>query len=199
MPDAQIPLFPLQTVLFPGRPLPLRIFEPRYLSMISRCFKSGAGFGVVLIRSGSETGEAEVYDVGTLAAIIDWQQGRDGVLGITAEGRRRFRLTRRDRQRDGLYVGDVDWLPGEPRVPLAAGYEDLRDLLKMLLADLGTRCPQADHKYDDATWLGYRLAEILPLKASIKQSMLEMTDARERLDLLRPHVERQYGTGDTMG
>ena len=104
----EVPLFPLRTVLFPGGPLPLRIFEQRYLDMISSCLKRDEPFGVVLIRSGSEVGSAEVYDSGTLARITDWYQGSDGLLGITATGTDRFRIRSSSRQPDGLLIGDVE-------------------------------------------------------------------------------------------
>ena len=103
----EIPLFPLRTVLYPGGPLPLRIFEQRYLDMISRCMKSESPFGVLLIREGSETGPARTFDVGTLAQITDWYQGSDGLLGVTATGTDRFRRTSERRQDDGLLVGEI--------------------------------------------------------------------------------------------
>ncbi|MEM9207821.1 MAG: LON peptidase substrate-binding domain-containing protein, partial [Pseudomonadota bacterium] len=95
------PLFPLRTVLYPGGPLPLRIFEARYLDMISNCLKTESPFGVLLIREGAETGPASTYEVGTLARITDWYQGSDGLLGVTAIGERRFRLLSAERQADG--------------------------------------------------------------------------------------------------
>ena len=83
----QVPLFPLNTVLFPGGPLPLRIFEARYVDMISHCLKENASFGVLLIREGQEAGTpASTFEVGTLARIVDWYQGSDGLLGVTAIG-----------------------------------------------------------------------------------------------------------------
>ena len=82
----QVPLFPLNTVLFPGGPLPLRIFEPRYIDMISERMKADAPFGVLLIREGQEAGAATTFHIGTLARIADWYQGSDGLLGVTAIG-----------------------------------------------------------------------------------------------------------------
>ena len=98
----EIPLFPLNTVLFPGGPLPLRIFESRYIDMISRCMKHDSPFGVLLIREGQEAGPATMHTVGTLATVTDWYQGSDGLLGITAIGSERFELLSADRQHDGL-------------------------------------------------------------------------------------------------
>jgi len=96
----QIPLFPLNTVLFPGGPLPLRIFEARYVDMVSSCLKEDSPFGVLLIRDGGETGNATTHEIGTLARIVDWYQGSDGLLGVTAVGEQRFRLLSSHRQDD---------------------------------------------------------------------------------------------------
>ena len=114
----QIPLFPLNTVLFPGGPLPLRIFETRYIDMVKDCVKDDAPFGVLLIREGGETGAATTHTVGTLARITDWYQGSDGLLGVTAVGERRFRLLSSERLASGLNVGQIEVLPDEPSMPL---------------------------------------------------------------------------------
>ena len=88
-----IPLFPLHTVLYPHGRMPLRIFEPRYVDMVSECMKTGRGFGVCLIRQGSETGPAATcFNTGTYAEIIDFSRQADGLLTITIEGKRRFKV-----------------------------------------------------------------------------------------------------------
>lgn len=188
MPDDDVPLFPLKTVLFPGGPLPLRIFEPRYLDMIGRALRLGQGFGVLLIRRGSEVGDAEMFDVGTLAEIVDWHRGNDGLLGITARGRKRFRLKRTSRREDGLYLGEVDVLAPEPRVPLPERYRPFARLLEQVLDGLGRHYRGIEREYDDASWVGYRFAEILPLAPELKQSLLEMEDAVARLERIRPNL-----------
>jgi Lon protease-like protein len=190
MPEQQTPLFPLHTVLFPGGLLPLRVFEPRYMSMLSRCLKDDVGFGVVLIKTGSEIGAAETVDVGTLATVVDWQQGIDGVLGIMAEGGTRFRVRARERQHDGLYVGSVELLEREPELPVPAGHEDLRDLLEELIAKLDGEYQHSVKRFGDAAWVGYRLAEILPVSTAVKQELLETAGASERLELLRSHLRK---------
>ncbi len=119
----QIALFPLHTVLFPGGPLPLRIFEPRYLGMVSACLRDQSPFGVLQIRDGSEVGQASTWDVGTLAHISDWYQGSDGILGVTAVGDQRFRVRSTERREDGLLVGEAELLPADP--PLALPEEFL--------------------------------------------------------------------------
>ena len=135
--ELQVPLFPLRTVLYPGGPLPLRIFEPRYIDMIGRCLKSDSPFGVLLIREGSEAGAATTYDVGTLARITDWYQGSDGLLGITAVGEQRFRLLSSVRQTDGLAVGTIELLPTEAGPELPEEYKPLASILSGVLDDLG--------------------------------------------------------------
>jgi len=181
-----IPLFPLSTVLFPDGPLPLRIFEPRYLDMISRCLRQDAEFGVVLIVSGRDTGEVETSDVGTLARIVDWYQGSDGILGITARGTRQFRLHGLSRQPDGLYLGDVELLPVPPPQALPEEFRPLATLLASVIDDLGRLYDAIEKRYDDAAWVGCRLAEILPMPPADKQRCLELTDPIELLQFLRP-------------
>ncbi len=180
----KVPLFPLGTVLYPGGPLPLRIFEPRYLGMISDCLKTDTPFGVLLIRRGSETGPATTYDVGTLARIIDWYQGSDGLLGITAIGEQRFRLLSAERRPDGLNIGEIELLEPEDHHFLPDEYKPLAHILAGVLDDLGRLYESLDRQYDDAGWVGYRFAEILPISPEQKQSCLEANDAMQRLHLV---------------
>ena len=188
---AEIPLFPLHTVLFPGGPLPLRIFETRYLDMLSRCLKRGQGFGVCLIEQGSETGPARTYTVGTLAGIRDWSRGADGLLNILALGGQRFRVTRVRTQRDGLNIGEVEWLPEEAALPLPEEAKPLAELLRQILTQMQARYVAVTPAYADASWVGYRLAEVLPLPMAQRQYLLEISDARMRLDILGTLVRSQ--------
>jgi Lon protease-like protein len=181
----KVPLFPLSAVLYPGGPLPLRIFEPRYLDMVSHCLKTDAPFGVLLIKSGSETGPATTYDVGTLARIRDWYQGSDGLLGVTAVGEQRFHLISAERQPDGLIIGEIELLEPEDRYSLPEEYKPLAHILAGVLDDLGRLYESMDRQYDDAGWVGYRFAEILPITREQKQSCLEVDDAMQRLHLVR--------------
>jgi Lon protease-like protein len=185
----EIPLFPLRTVLYPGGPLPLRIFEQRYLDMISRCLKEDAPFGVLLIREGAEVGPATTFDVGTLARITDWYQGSDGLLGVTATGGQRFRRISDRRQEDGLLVGEVELLPEPEDVALPAQYESLVKVLETVIDDLGRLYEGVEKRYDDAGWVGYRFAEILPVPPEQKQTCLETDDPLERLESMRVVLE----------
>lgn len=181
-----IPLFPLRTVLFPGGPLPLRVFEPRYLDMISRCLKEDSEFGVIMIRDGSEIGDVRVADIGTCARISDWYQGSDGILGVTAVGTYRFALQSVDRQPDGLYIGVIEALSPEPEVSLPAEYEQMAHLLKAVIEDLGKLYDPLPKRYDDAAWVAARFAEILPMELEQKQTCLQIDDPIERLQYVRP-------------
>lgn len=181
------PLFPLRTVLFPDGPLPLRVFEPRYLAMVSRCLRNDAPFGVLLLVGGAEVGAAaQTTGVGTLARIVDWYQGSDGILGVTAVGTERFRLRRMVRQTDGLYLGQIERFEPEPSRILPPEYEPMAELLRVIIEDLGNLYGDLPRRYDDASWVGYRFAEILPMPLEQKQHCLEMADPLARLDFIRP-------------
>ncbi len=181
----QVPLFPLNTVLFPGGPLPLRIFEARYVDMISHCLKENASFGVLLIREGNEAGTpATTYDVGTLARIVDWYQGSDGLLGVTAVGTHRFRLESVERQHDGLNVGSIELLPDETPMVLPEQYEPLTEILEAILDDLGRLYEDGERHFDDAGWVANRFIEILPIALDQKQLCLESANQQQRLELV---------------
>ena len=181
-----VPLFPLQTVLFPDGPMPLRVFEPRYLDMVSRCVKNDSEFGVVLIQAGSEIGRARTVQVGTRARITDWYQGSDGILGVTAVGTCRFRLSAVSQEPDNLYIGRVENLDPEPRVALPDEYRAMAELLEAIIDDLGKLYQALEKRYQDATWVGYRFAEILPISQEQKQYCLELNDPIARLAFVRP-------------
>ena len=180
----QVPLFPLNTVLFPGGPLPLRIFETRYVDMISRCMKDNGSFGVLLIKEGQEAGgAASTWEIGTLARVIDFYQGSDGLLGVTAIGTHRFRLLSAERQADGLNVGEVELLPAETPMVLPEEFAPLAEILEAILDDLGRLYEDMDRHFDDAGWVANRFLEILPVALEQKQLCLENTDCRQRLEL----------------
>ena len=181
-----IALFPLNIVLFPGGPLPLRIFETRYLDMVRSCMRGDQRFGVALIREGGEVGPAETYDVGTMAKIIDFHQLSDGFLGLSCVGEQRFRIVTRSRQADGLNLAQIDWVAAEPTIPVPERHSRLAELLKSVLPELGEVYAGIEMHLDDAAWVGHRLAEILPIAATEKQFCLELADPIQRLDVLSP-------------
>lgn len=189
--SAEIPLFPLNTVLFPGGPLPLRIFEPRYVDMVRYCMRERAPFGVVLIRAGAEAGQVtSAADVGTSGRIVDFFQLPEGLLGITCIGERKFRVHSRRVQSDGLNMGTVEWLPPEPEVDLPGEHAHLGLLLRKVLPQLGDIYQSTPKHFNDAGWVSARLAEILPIDLADKQRCLELDDPVERLALLSPFIRR---------
>lgn len=191
---AELPLFPLNTVLFPGGPLPLRIFETRYTDMVRRCTRERSCFGVVQIGAGDEAGDeagevARTAAIGTSARIVDFYQLPDGLLGITCHGEQKFRLLRRWRAHDGLNVGEVAWIaPGAP-VPVPERFRDLVDLLRAVLPQFGDLYETVPRHFDDASWVGARVAEILPISQPDKQACLEL-DGLARLERLAPLIRR---------
>lgn len=190
MTSARHAIFPLNTVLYPGGPLPLRIFETRYVDMVGQCMRSAAPFVVAAIDSGNETGEASFHDVGTLASIVDFQQMPDGLLGILVKGGQRVRIHEKRRETDGLNTGAVELLPVDETLVVPEEYEDLVTLLHQLLEQIpADYYPESERKFDDASWAGYRLAELLPLGNAQKQYFLEMSDPLRRLELIRPLLE----------
>ena len=167
-------------VLFPGGTVPLRIFESRYLDMVSKCLREDAGFGVCLIKTGSEAGQpAEPVSIGTYARIINWQKNPDGLLGITIEGQQRFQLRTTRIQANNLIYGEIDWIEHESPVAVPAKFQLLQDLISRHLGQYGY--PEADG-LNDAIWLGYRIAELMPCNLKEKQQLLELTDPVARLD-----------------
>ena len=186
----EIPIFPLNTVLFPGGKLPLRIFETRYLDMVSQCLKTEQGFGVCLIQEGAETGRAKVHVCGTLAEIRDWSRGDDGLLHILGQGTRRFRISQHRIQADGLNLADVEWLAVETPAEVPAAQQHLVELLRQLLQQLELQEAAADGaSYTDAGWVGYRLAELLPISLPQRQYLLELSDAVKRLEIIATLVQ----------
>lgn len=181
----RVPLFPLQTVLFPGGPLPLRIFEPRYLDMISRCMKTETGFGIVLVRE-AESSMATTWELGTLARIVDWDQLRDGTLGIVVLGGSRFLIRDTRVEEDGLNTGVVEFLEHETALRLPERFRDLARLIQSVYGELGPHYRHVRPDFDDASWVGFRLAELLPIELDQKQRCLEMFDPLARLEFLQP-------------
>lgn len=188
-----IPLFPLNTVLFPQGPLPLRIFETRYVDMVKFCMREQSPFGVVLIRAGSEVGTSsmgEACAVGTTARIIDFNSLPDGLLGITCRGERKFSVSKHWQQEDGLHVAEVEFIDPEDAVDLPFEYEHLGELLRKVLPELGELYAHVPKHFSNASWVGCRLAEILPIALSEKQYCLELDDPIARLARLSPLIRK---------
>lgn len=183
---AEIPLFPLQTVLFPGGRLPLRLFEQRYLGMAKACLRDGTAFGVCLIREGREVGEPALpEEVGCTARIAEWDMPQLGVLQVVARGERRFRIRSRRVQADGLALAEIELLEDARDAPIDAQSDLCARVLRRIVEAAPPGLVEAPARFDSADWVSARLAELLPLSLASKQRLLEMDEARDRIEVLR--------------
>lgn len=180
----ELPIFPLGSVLFPGGTLALKIFEQRYMDMAKDCLKRAQPFGIALIREGEEVGApAAPHLVGTLARIDDWDMPNLGVLQVKVIGGTRFRIITSTVTKSGLIMGTVNSIDAD--LP-ASGAElsPCADFLKKILTQINMIEGVAESQFSDASWVSFRITELLPFGGSVKQKMLELTDAKIRLDIL---------------
>jgi hypothetical protein len=205
-----LPLFPLETILFPGGSMPLRIFEVRYLDMIGKCHKTGAPFGVVALTKGSEvlkpdsgspTGEGFALEafhaVGTLASITEFSHPQPGLMVIRCTGMQRFRITHQERLRHGLWVADVSPLANDLTVKIPDDLQGvataLGNLINTLLARALPRAQmpvQPPYRLDDCGWVANRWCELLPMPLEHKQRLMELDNPLVRLELVSDLLER---------
>ncbi|GAB3515583.1 LON peptidase substrate-binding domain-containing protein [Pseudoxanthomonas daejeonensis] len=193
-----LPLFPLHTVLLPGAPLGLRVFERRYLDLVAECGRSGQGFGICLILEGEETGEPAIPAAyGVEAQIEDFGSDRNGLLTLQVRGLRRFRVARTRVRDNGLLVGDVQWCDEAGVVPLQPQHAALATLLAELLDKVGGEYPDLGHatanlrQLEDASWVGWRLAELLPVTDEQRLALLQEDDPHRRLDRLLEWMDEE--------
>ena len=187
-----IPLFPLHTTLFPGARLALKIFEARYMDMTTACLKDGSAFGVCLISSGNEVASAgqaaaTPHAIGTLANISEWDMRSLGVLHINILGGQRFRVRSATPNVASLLLAEIELLPDEAVVAVPSEYAALVTLLQAIIeqqADNLSKLFQSPHRYDDASWVGMRLAQVMPIPEIAKQKLLEVDDPLIRLEIL---------------
>lgn len=192
-PGQALPLFPLQSVLFPDGRLALKVFEARYLDLVADCLRRDAGFGVVCLISGGEVRRAadsvRFEPTGVVARIDEVDAEQPGVLKLACRGSRRFRLAAPAEQRaDGLWVGPrVQWLPDDaPTPPAQALQPTVRALAQAIdrLAALGSSPFVEPYRFDDAGWVANRWCEILPIPTGAKQKLMELDDPALRLQLV---------------
>jgi len=190
--QSRLPLFPLNTVVFPGGQLPLRIFEQRYLEMIKQAIADNAPFGICAIREGTETGTPAIpHSVGTRVHVTDWNMPQTGILHIDTRAQERFVIRSTRTESGGLLVGTVDAVSAEAAIAVPGDLELAVEILRHIISEHGDAHFPAPHDFDNAVWVGYRLAEVLPLKLSIKQNLLEMNDSVTRLRILAGFLKKQ--------
>jgi Lon protease-like protein len=192
LPAAALPLFPLHTVLFPDGLLELKIFETRYLDLMARCMREQSPFGVVALRSGSEArtsaaAPVTLFDVGTLAELIEVDSAQTGILLVRCRGTRRFLVGATRQERDGLWIADTTPIDDDR---VAAPTPSQAHVVKSLAETIATLAAQgaapflAPHRLDDAGWVANRWCEILPLPIEAKQRLLTLEDPVARLEVV---------------
>ncbi len=194
--ERSLPLFPLNSVLFPGIPLPLHIFEERYKLMIGTCLVTDRTFGVALIKEGEEVGATAVpFEVGTTARIVDVERLPDGRMNLVAVGVSRFRL-RRVIEREPFLVGQVSPLAAGAEIPDLALAAQVAERFRAYLMDLGGHqaAPRAVALPDDPESLSFQVASALRIVAPVRQELLELDSAAERLRRLRAIIRREHET-----
>ena len=191
----QLPLFPLDTVLFPGGHLSLKVFEVRYLDMVRRCHEAGAPFGVVSLRQGSEVirpgaPDEQLEPIGTLAQIASLDKEQPGLLSLQCDGAQRFRIDRQSRLKHGLWVADVTLLADDATVPVPTDLTAVAQALQQVRAKLQLRPGGAqdysdtEAHYDDCAWVSNRWCELLPLPAATRQRLMSLDNPLLRLELV---------------
>lgn len=187
----RVPLFPLNTVMFPGGVLPLRIFEPRYLDMVSDCLRHDTPIGVILIRDGQEVGKAAAtYLMGTLSVISYWNRRNDGLLGITLRGTQRFRMLSHEVMPNQLIMAEVEALPPPQAIPVHSKYQTMANLLRKIISQLEPPYTTMPAYYDNLEWVSARLCELLPMPLEYKQQLLEYEDIIDRIEQLYMMMQR---------
>jgi Lon protease-like protein len=191
LPEAELPLFPLQTVLFPDGLLELKIFEARYLDLLALCMRETRPFGVVALKSGSEarvSGPAVVlHDAGTLAEIMDVDSAEAGILLIRCRGTHRFALGATRQQADGLWLGRAEAIADDPIVAPAPAHADIVKSLAEAIAAIAAQgaTPFLEpHRFDSCGWVANRWCEILPLPLQARQRLMTLPDPSARLDVV---------------
>ncbi len=199
MPDAPaqscLPLFPLHVVLVPGAALDLRIFERRYLDMVRECGRSGSGFGVCLILDGDEAGcPPTPAAFGTEALIEDFGSTPEGLLSLRVRGRRRFHVLRTRVRDSGLVSADIEYRDDHGTPRLRPEHALLAELLRRILVQVGDAsvghggADPSPLLFENAAWVGWRLAELLPLSLPQRQALLQLDDPHARLQLLLDRI-----------
>jgi uncharacterized protein len=188
----RVPIFPLQVVLYPAGVLNLRIFEVRYMDMARACLRDSSPFGVCLIREGEEVGTPAVpHAVGCLARIAECDVQELGILKVRAEGLERFRIASTEVEPSGLVVAQVESIGNEAPAPEAPGLAECSAWLAKVMLAIEPARFGPERRFDDASWVSFRLAEVLPLRNDVRQKLLEITDAALRIGVLHRFLRQQ--------
>ena len=191
-----LPLFPLQAVLFPDGLLPLKVFEARYVDLVTQCLREGTPFGVLCLLQGSEAGRSaeavRMHDVGVLAVVQDMDAEQSGILRVSCKGMSRFRCTAAPHQQgNGLWVCSAEHIAAdETHSPPAAQFATVEALSRAIasLRDQGLQPFAEPYRLDDAGWVANRWCELLPISLAAKQNLMALPDAAARLGLVDSYL-----------
>jgi Lon protease-like protein len=184
-----IPIFPRNTVLYPGSLLPLKIFEQRYLDMTKACVRDATPFGVCHIREGVEVGLPAVPDpLGCTALIAEWEMPHLGVFHLQTRGQHPFRILQQTMQSDGLIRAEIELLEETAGAIRQESFALCRRVLEQIIEKIGVDYFSPPLAYDDPRWTSYRLAKVLPLDLEEKQGLLELRNDSERLQRLHAYL-----------
>ena len=193
----RLALFPLQSVLFPGAQLQLRVFEPRYLDLVSRCLREKQPFGVVCLRQGSEVraagGDEPVLleSTGVLAQLQEVDADQAGVLRVKCLGTQRFEIDEPLQQPDGLWTARAWLVDDDPAAPppeaMLATVKALANAIGALERKSGSPFTKP-YRFDDAGWVANRWCELLPISLAAKQKLMELEDPLMRLRLVDEYL-----------
>lgn len=203
-PGFRLPLFPLQTVLFPDGLLSLKVFEVRYLDMVSRCHEEGVPFGVVCLTEGREVRDARrtaeaFHSVGTLASIVSLERTHPGLLTVKCRGTRRFQLRGHEQLKHGLWMGDASWLDDDRAVNVPPDLLHVQQALRQVASSLAPRGQDGSgrespisppFRWDDCGWVANRWCELLPVAAELKQRCMMLDNPLLRLELVADMLEK---------
>ncbi|HLS57305.1 MAG TPA: LON peptidase substrate-binding domain-containing protein [Zeimonas sp.] len=195
---ADLAIFPLGTVLFPGGVLPLRVFEPRYLELVRECAAADRPFGVCLITDGGEVGEAAQHEaIGCTARIVDFDREASGLLNLRTIGERRFRVLERRVRKDNSIRADVEMIDDDEPAAIPPEYAACASLVRRLVDDLVAREPDpmrqmiaAPYEFESAAWVSNRLCEFLPIPPRARQKLMELDDAITRLSVIHQYLQQ---------
>ncbi len=189
-----LPLFPLPTLLYPGGLLPLQIFEPRYLQMVKQCLKAGTGFVIVQTAEQDDSSALEpFFDIGCYCEINDWHPLPNDLLGIDVRGLRKVRIHSHQPEQDNLLMGQCEYLPVEEPTLMTDQHQVLLKLLQDIQQHPMIEMMGLDIDYQDASDVGYRLAEFLPFTGEEKQLLLESNSPLARLDAIQSLIHQLGG------
>ena len=188
-----IPIFPLKSIVLPGGLFPLRIFERRYIDMITECMKTDKGFCIALTKTEEPNLYiTDIYEYGSFVKITDWGQLDDGLLSITVEGKNIVKILKSNLNGSGLLNGTIEHLESEKEYMIPQKYLTLSKFYKKIYPGIKNFINFKEERYADASWIGFRLTECLPLDLPTKANLISINNAIDRLEMINTLIHKLY-------